>query len=161
MSDSNANGAPDGKKNDLGGMIISGLFILLGGSVLQESSEMSELESAVFPATVVVGGMVFAIITIIRGASAADPSTLNETEGSLPRSIGLVLTMLGSALIIPFLGFFVASLFIFGGLMMVAMFEEWTTARKIVYPLVGFCIAYGMYALFRFVLLVPLPEFPI
>jgi len=161
MSSPDTNGAAEIKRNDLGGMIISGIFILIGALTLKQASEMSELESAVFPGTVMVGGMVFAILTIIRCAAAPDPDTENKSEGSMPRTVGLVLTMLGSALVIPFVGFFVASLMIFGGLMLIAMFETWTTGRKIVYPLVGLAISYGMYALFKFVLLVPLPEFPV
>ena len=161
MSTPDTNGSAEIKRNDLGGMIISGIFILIGALTLKQTSEMTELESAVFPATVMVGGIVFAIVTIIRCASAPDPDTADKAAGSMPRTVGLVLTMLGSVLVIPYLGFLIASLMIFGGLMLIAMFEPWMMGRRIVYPLVGVCIAYGMYALFKFVLLVPLPEFPV
>jgi putative tricarboxylic transport membrane protein len=161
MSTTETNGNNEIKRRDIGGMIISGVFILIGALSLEQATEMTEFESAVFPATVMVAGMIFAILTIIRCASAPDPDVGKKEPGSLPRTVGLVLTMLGSALVIPFVGFFVASLLIFGGLIMISMFEPWTTGRKIVYPLVGLAIAYGVYALFRFVLLVPLPEFPV
>ena len=65
--------------------------------------------------------------------------------------------LIGTGLM-PYVGFALSGVLVFVAIMWLAMYDEWTRYRLIVYPLVGIGIVLGFYTMFAKVLLVPLPS---
>jgi putative tricarboxylic transport membrane protein len=71
--------------------------------------------------------------------------------------VALVATMLAGCLAMPWLGFLIPGIITFFILMFIAMYDEWSRKRKILYPLIAIVIVVGFYTLFGNILQVPLP----
>ena len=152
---------------DIGGMVCCALFILVGVVAIYETTTMIDADSFVFPRTVAIAMIVFSLIYIVWNlmrppavVGVSLESQAVELGGSTPRRISLVLAMLGSALIMPWVGFYIAGMFAFASMMTVAMYDRWTRFRLIVYPLILLAVVSGFHLLFGQVLKVPLPEAP-
>ena len=145
---------------DLGGLVCAALFILGGCLALWDTTQMVDADSYVFPRAVAIAMIVFSIAFIVWNFVHPATEGLEAGPGSTPRRIGLVLTMLGCAVIMPYTGFVIAGAAAFFILMVIAMYEKWTHGRLVVYPLVCLAVVFGFYALFAKALLVPLPETP-
>jgi hypothetical protein len=76
---------------------------------------------------------------------------------STARRVSLVLAMLVSTALMPWLGFLISGFAAFVSIMFIAMYDNWTPFRKLVYPLVCAAFVVGFYFLFAQLLLVPLP----
>jgi hypothetical protein len=87
--------------------------------------------------------------------SAAAGETVQK--GSTTRRVLLVATMLLSCFAMPWLGFLVSGIITFGLLMLVAMYDQWSPQKRIIYPVVAVAIVLGFYTLFSKFLQVPLP----
>ena len=145
---------------DWGGMIISAILIVVGAAAIWDTTTMSDPDSFVFPRAVAIAMMLLSAIYIIRQLirpGVGENSEAGTMGGSAYRRVGLVIAMIGSALVMPWVGFLVSGLFTFCSIMLLAMFDEWTTKRKIAYPLIGIVIVAGFYLLFAELLSVPLP----
>ena len=150
----------DGNR-DIGGMVVAAIFILVGLLVIWDSTTMVDSDSFVFPVTVAICMMGLSLFFIVWNLLKAPASEKSAPEpGSTPRRIGLVAAMLGSAFMMPYTGFVIAGFFAFAAIMMTAMFEKWTRAKLLAYPLVCVAVVAGFYFLFAKALLVPLPEAP-
>ncbi|NNF47274.1 MAG: hypothetical protein HKN69_10925, partial [Desulfofustis sp.] len=84
---------------------------------------------------------------------------LDETiiHASTIRRVALVAAMLAGCLAMPWLGFLIPGIITFFLLMFIAMYDEWSMKRKILYPLVAVAIVVSFYTLFGNLLQVPLP----
>jgi hypothetical protein len=143
---------------DLGGMVACAVFILLAVVALWDTTSMTDSDSYVFPRTVALAMIVFSLAYV--GWQLLWPRSAETgmaTAGSTPRRVGLVLAMLGSAALMPWLGFVICGVVAFGSIMVLAMYDTWTPRRLLVYPLVGVAVVVGFYFLFAELLLVPLP----
>ena len=65
--------------------------------------------------------------------------------------------MLVSCALMPWLGFLISGFATYILLMLVAMYDEWTSRKKLIYPLIAAAVVAGFYTLFSKLLLVPLP----
>lgn len=148
------------KPRDLPGMVIAVLFIGLGAWILVQTESLSPLGS-VFPRTIAIALIVFSLLLIglnlLRPRAAASGAVPGMPE-STPRRLFLVAIMVGWALLLPVIGFFVSSLAAFGALLIVAEYERWTARRAIVYAVVAVGLVAAFYFLLRDVLLIPVPR---
>jgi len=154
----NDTGANDtGKSRDLAGSFAAAVFILVGALAWWDTTQMSDPDSYVFPRTVILLMVGFSLLLILRNLLRGGGGDHLSTEGSWPRRLGLVAVMLGGALAMPLFGFLPAGLIVFLAIMLLAMYDPWSGARRIVFPLVGIAVVVAFFVLFGEVLRVPLP----
>ena len=148
-------------ERDTPGIILATIFILVAGLFLNESRNMDDPDSFVFPVAIcviLIGlSIAFIVWNIVRPHSDEEAT---QVPGSTVRRAGLVVGMLASAFTMPYIGFLPAGVGVFAALMALAMFDRWTWSRAITYLLVCIAIVFGFYGLFAKVFLVPLPEMP-
>ena len=148
------------KPSDLGGIIVAVIMIIVGGVAIWDTTNMSDPDSFVFPRAIASAMMLLSVIFIIKqliAPSIGENSEAGIIGGSYLRRVGLVIAMIGSALIMPWVGFMISGLLAFGCIMLLAMYDQWTLRLRIVFPLVGVVIVVGFYFMFAELLSVPLP----
>lgn len=156
------------KPHDLPGTIAAALFIGLGVVLILQTGRMTPMGS-VFPITISAAMIVFSAILILRNfvIAARRPSvetadgTASETDttqGSMPRRIGFLVAMAAWVVLIPILGFFVASLIAFFAIMAVASHERITLREGAALGVMGVAILTGFYLIMAKVLLIPMPR---
>ena len=143
---------------DTGGIVMCCLFIVLAAISLWDTTHMLDSDSYVFPRAIAIALIVLCIMLIVwnlvRPSAAAEQTA---QKGSTVRRTLLVAVMLLSCFVMPWLGFLISGIITFGVLMMVAMYDQWTPQKRIIYPVVSVVIVLGFYTLFSKLLLVPLP----
>lgn len=140
-----------------GGAVVAALMVLFGCFVLWDTLSYMDGDSSVFPRACAITLIVVSLAYIfvwLMGYSVPD-TTL--AHGQWWRRLTLVAIMLVGTLIMPFIGFLPAALPIFGALLVVAMHDQWTPFRMIVYPLIGLAIVLGFFYVFQELLHVQLP----
>jgi len=146
------------KTGDIGGTVISCLFILLAAISIWDTTSMLDSDSYVFPRAIAIALIVFSIMLIVWNLLHPDEEAKQQRQNeSTPRRVLLVLLMLLSCFVMPWLGFLLSGVITFGLLMLVSMYHEWDPRKRIIYPLIAIAIVVGFYTLFSKLLLVPLP----
>jgi len=149
---------PDSARSrDVAGSIAAAVFILIGAAAWWDTASMADPDSYVFPRTVIVLMVGFSLLLILRNLLRGGGRHHLSTEGSWPRRLGLVAVMLGGASAMPLIGFLPAGIIVFLAIMLLAMYDPWQGARRLVFPLVGIAIVVAFFILFAEVLRVPLP----
>ncbi|MCP4126344.1 MAG: tripartite tricarboxylate transporter TctB family protein [Gammaproteobacteria bacterium] len=148
------------EKADISGMVVAVILILIAALAIWDTTDMTDADSFVFPRAIAISMISFCTLFIVR--QMISPSIEKNDEaggegGSTARRIGLVLAMIVSSLLMPWLGFLISGILAFGSIMMLAMYDEWTLSRRLVFPLAGIVIVIGFYFMFAELLLVPLP----
>lgn len=154
-----------GRTRDIGGMVMSAIFILAGVAALWDTTRMLDRDSYVYPRAVAVLMIIFCLVYIGRQL-ILPPKQLTESleaeatqrGGSAMRRIGLVATLFGCAFIMPYVGFLISGAAAFAVMMLVAMYDPWNRFRVVVYPVVAAALVLGFYFMFKSAFLVPLPE---
>lgn len=146
-------------ERDVGGMVTAAVFILVAVVALWDTTNMVDADSFVFPRAVAIAMIIFCMLLIAWGLIRPIPG---DGEASAPgasttRRVSLVAAMLGSTALMPWLGFLISGFAAFVSIMLIAMYDEWSPFRKLVYPLVCAAFVVGFYFLFAELLLVPLP----
>ncbi len=147
---------PQGR--DTAGVVMACLFILLAAVSLWDTTTMMDSDSYVFPRAIAIAMILFCLILIFW--NLLKPVTKKEeviTDASVIRRMLLIGVMLFSCIFMPWLGFLISGFATFLLLMVVSMYDEWTTKRKLLYPLIAVSVVAGFYTLFSKLLLVPLP----
>jgi hypothetical protein len=151
-----------GIKRDVGGMVCAALFMLLGAFCLYETTQMTDPDSFMFPRMVITGLMGLSLVLIITSVFRTTTPVAEEAPGgaapSTLRRVLLVVAMMGSALLMPLVGFLLSALGAFIALMLLAQHDPWTKGKMALYSLVATAIVVGFYGVFSYLLLVPLPE---
>ena len=143
---------------DVPGMMVAVVFILVAAVALWDTTNMADADSYVFPAAVAIAMIVFSIALIVWNLVFPAGGNGEAVPGaSTPRRVALVLAMLISTALMPFVGFLASGIAAFAAIMFIAMYDPWTRFRVIVYPLVCVGVVLGFYTIFAKVLLVPLP----
>lgn len=156
------------KPHDVPGTVAAALFVGLGVVLILQTDRMTPMGS-VFPITISAAMIVFSAILIVRNfvIAARRPSveaadgTASETEptqGSMPRRIGFLVAMAAWVVLIPILGFFVASLIAFFAIMAVASHERVTPREGAMLVAMGIIVLTGFYLIMANVLLIPMPR---
>lgn len=152
---------PVKREYDTPGIVLAAIFILIGGIFLYDSRTLVDPDSYAFPVAICVVMIVLSIAFLVWNLLNPHPDKeATATPGSTFRRVGLVVLMLASAFIMPYVGFLPAGLGVFAALMALAMFEPWTWKLAATYALVCVAIVTGFYVVFDVVFLVPLPEIP-
>jgi hypothetical protein len=148
------------EKKDLSGMVVAAILIFVAVVAIWDTTDMTDSDSFIFPRAIAVSMISFCILFIVQ--QMISPSIGKNDEagvqgGSTPRRIGLVSVMVISSLLMPWLGFLISGVLAFSSIMMLAMFDEWTLSRRLIFSLSGIAIVVGFYIVFAQLLLVPLP----
>lgn len=139
-----------------GSMIVSAFFILAGLMTLYDTTSYSDVDSKVFPRAVAI------IIIICASISFVTTLLKPQSEGGFGqgcwwrRSV-LVFSMLLACYAMPHLGFLLAGAIAFYGGLIAAMHDPWTRRKVWLYSGTGAAVMIIFYALFRYLLHVPLP----
>ena len=145
---------------DIGGIVVAVIMIVLAALAIWDTTDMTDADSFIFPRAIAIAMIVFSLLLIVMQLISPSIGVNDEagvSGGSTPRRIGLVVTMIGCALLMPWLGFLISGMLAFGSIMMLAMYDEWTAKRRLVFSLSGMAIVVGFYFMFAELLLVPLP----
>lgn len=140
----------------VGSLVVSALFVLMGIIALYDSTGYSDRDSQVFPRTV-------AIIMILAAGGSMITRFLNPREaggfgtGTWWRRILLVVAMFAGCLAIPHIGFLASGAIAFAGGLVAAMHDRWTAMTAALYAGSGVAMMVAFFALFKYVLHVPLP----
>lgn len=148
-----------GKTRDVGGLVMSSLFILIALVALWDTTHMMDSDSYVFPRAIAIAMIVLNLLLIGRNLLnlTDDKKVVPKAGASTTRRIALIAGMLISCGTMPYLGFMISGIITFVFLMVVSMYDEWSAKTKVIYPGVALALVVGFYMLFSKVLLVPLP----
>jgi putative tricarboxylic transport membrane protein len=133
------------------------LFAAMGILAALEADEMSLLGS-IFPRTIGMAMAAFAICYIAYAFLQPRSRDAADGTGSWTRRIALTLIMLVWIALLPWLGFIVASILGFFGMVLTGNYDRWDTKRVALYAATSAGLIGGFYLLFAIVLNVPLPE---
>ncbi len=149
---------PDQLQRDTASIGMACLFILVGAIALWDTTTMLDADSYVFPRAVAIT-MIIMSISLIIWHLVKPRRKLAEAvaAASTIRRVALVAAMLAGCLAMPWLGFLIPGITTFFLLMFIAMYDEWSMKRLILYSLVAVAIVVGFYTLFGNLLQVPLP----
>lgn len=144
---------------EVGGMVMSCIFILIAAVALWDTKHMVDSDSYVFPRAIAIAMIVFNILLIGRNLLKLTDGKKEapQTGASTGRRIALIAGMLISCLMMPYLGFLIAGIIAFLFLMLVSMYDKWTMKTKVMYPAIALALVIGFFMLFSKLLLVPLP----
>jgi hypothetical protein len=153
-----SNNQNDPLVKDTATIFMACLFILVSVIALWDTTHMLDSDSYVFPRAVALAMIVFSLILIVWNLIKPRIEKKETITGaSTVRRVSLVVVMLLSCLAMPWIGFLIPGIITFLLLMYIAMYDEWTLKKKILYPLVAVAIVVGFYSLFGNLLQVPLP----
>ncbi len=130
-------------------------FIVMGALALWYSREFTPLGS-VFPRTIatlmVVLSIAYIAVTVLRPRGIQP-----QPAGSPWRRGGLMAVFVAWSLLLEPVGFLSTSIAAFVAILVISNYDRWTPRMAVAYGLVGAVVLGGLYAIFRFVLQVPLP----
>jgi putative tricarboxylic transport membrane protein len=144
------------KQKDLGSLLASTFFVLLGVIIIYDTTSYSDFDSKVFPRACAVVLIVFSILAIARDFFK-QTSSEGFGRGSWWRRILLVVTMLIACFVMPYVSFLPAGAIAFVGGLIAAMHDQWSKRTLALYWGSGLIIIIAFYVIFRHVLHVPLP----
>jgi putative tricarboxylic transport membrane protein len=132
------------------------LAIAGGAAAWYHAKEFSPM-GAVFPRTLavvmIIGAMAYIVVAFVRPARQAA-----KAQGSVWRRFALVAVMAAWSLFLEQVGFLATSSVCFAAILLIANYDRWTPRMAAVYAVASAIVVGGLYAIFRFVLQVPLPE---
>lgn len=140
----------------IGSLLTSALFVLIGFVTIYDAASYTDRDSQVFPQTVAIILIITATISFVtRFLQPTDDGGFGR--GIWWRRVLLVITMLLTCFAMPYVGFLAAGTIAFAGGLIAAMHESWTAKTVLLYWGCGAVIMVAFFALFKFVLHVPLP----
>jgi len=143
---------------DMPGMVMACLFIIIAAISLWDTTHMMDSDSYVFPRAIAIAMILLSLTLIVWNLlKPVVTKQMAATGASTIRRLSLVVVMLLSCALMPWLGFLISGFATFILLMLVAMYDKWTPKKKLIYPLIAVSVVVGFYVLFSKLLLVPLP----
>lgn len=152
--------------HDPAGTLAAVLFVILGIVLTVQSRSMTAMGS-VFPTTISIALIVFSVVLIVRNLvltlrsdklAEAPSDEAPAPGGSNARRAIFVAAMIAWIVLIPVLGFLVASIAGYFGVMIVAMHERMSLKQVALLVLLGVAILAGFYLLMTEILLIPMPR---
>lgn len=141
---------------DIPGIAGSVFFMLLGGAAIWGAREFSPLGS-VFPRTMAAAMILFSAVYIAM-ALLRPRTHAPATAGSNWRRGALIAALLGWSFFFERLGFLATSVIAYAAILVIANYDRWTPRLAMIYTAVGALVLGGLYAIFSYVLQVPLPQ---
>jgi len=143
-------------QGQIGTLLISALFVVMGFAALYDTTGYSDRDSQIFPQTVAIILIITSVISFItRFLKPSEEGGFGS--GIWWRRCLLVLSMFVTCFAMPIVGFLPASAIAFAGGMIAAMHDRWNVKTVLLYWGTGILIMVAFFALFKFVLYVPLP----
>ncbi len=143
-------------QGQMGSLLVSAFFVVAGVVTLYDTTGYSDRDSQVFPQTVAVILIITASISFItRFLKPSDEGGFGD--GIWWRRCLLIATMFLACFGMPYLGFLPAGAIAFAGGLIAAMHDRWSVRTVLLYWGAGAVVMVAFFALFKFVLLVPLP----
>lgn len=140
----------------IGSLIVSAMFVVVGGITLIDTTTYTDRDSQVFPQTVAIILIITATISFItRFLQPSDDGGFGK--GVWWRRVFLIATMFLACVLMPYVGFLAAGLVAFAGGLIAAMHDNWSAKTVILYWTSGAVILISFFVIFKFVLHVPLP----
>jgi putative tricarboxylic transport membrane protein len=155
---SQGNGLSKSDTRDVRGTIGALIFIVIGAIGWWQIRNAPSPQAVMFPRTVIGLMVLFCLLVIVRNLLGRATPEARQPIGSIARQIGLLAAMVLATLAMPYIGFVIAALAAYIAIMAVAMYERWTPARRLLYPLSGVVVVLGFYYIFLHMFQVPLPE---
>lgn len=140
----------------IGSVIVSALFVVAALVTFYDTTTYSDRDSQVFPQAVAIILLVTAGLSLVMQFLKPSDNDGFGT-GSWWRRCLLVATMFLTCLAMPVVGFLPAAAIAFAGGLIAAMHDRWTRTNMLLYSASGVVIMVAFYALFKYLLLVPLP----
>ncbi len=143
-------------QGQIGSLVVSGLFILLGFLTLYDTTGYSDRDSQVFPQTVAVILIITASISLVMRFLKPDADG-GFGQGIWWRRVLMVAGMFATCIAMPYIGFLAAGAIAFVSGLIAAMHDRWTPIIIALYFGSGAAIMIAFFALFKYALHVPLP----
>jgi len=121
-----------------------------------DSYNLLDADAYVFPRVMIIGMCVTGSLVVVRDllrVRAAEP----QAAGDGLRRVLLVLLMLITSALIPFIGMALALVILMAMAIELSRFETWTLRHRIILHGCGLALAIGLSVVFREFLYVPLP----
>jgi len=143
-------------QGQIGSLLTSAFFVLAGVVTLYDTTGYTDRDSQVFPVTVAI------LLIVMAGISFITRFLKPSQEGGFGSGVWwrrcvLIVTMLLACFAMPYVGFLPAGVIAFAGGLIAAMHDGWSKSTIVLYWGAGAVIIIAFFALFKFVLLVPLP----
>lgn len=143
-------------QGQIGSLLTSAFFVFAGVVTLYDTTGYTDRDSQVFPTTVAI------LLIITAGISFITRFLKPSDEGGFGAGIWwrrclLIIAMLLACFAMPYVGFLPAGAIAFAGGLIAAMHDDWSKSTILLYWGAGAVIMAAFFALFKFVLLVPLP----
>lgn len=142
-------------KRDTPGIVGSAILVAIGAAAFYFAKDFSALGS-VFPRTIGAAMILFAGSYLVLALVRPGPPKPVE-QGSALRRAALFGVMLAWSLLLERVGFLSTSIAAFTAILFIANYDRWTARRAVTYAVASALLLGGLYAVFRFVLQVPLP----
>jgi len=143
-------------EGQIGSLLVSTLFVVVGIITLYDTTGYSDRDSKVFPQTVAIVLILTAGLSLIMRFLKPDAEG-GIGAGSWWRRLLMVGGMFAACFAMPHIGFLAAGALAFVAGLIAAMHDRWTPITVALYGVSGAAVMIGFYALFKFVLYVPLP----
>ena len=143
-------------RRDMGGIAGCVVAIVCGALAWHFAADFSAMGS-VFPRTVAAAMILFSLVYI--AVAVLRPSVPAARQaGSHWRRISLVVVMAAWSILLEKVGFLTTSVACYAAILVIANYDRWTPRMAVTYAAAGAAVLGGLYAIFRLVLQVPLPE---
>ncbi len=139
-----------------GSLLISAFFVFAGIVTLWDTQNYTDSDSQVFPQTVSIVLIVCATISLVMTLLKGEEDS-GFGDGIWWRRALLIASLLIACFLMPYVGFLLSGIVAFAGGLIAAMHDRWSGKTGLIYGLSGLVVMSAFYALFRYVLLVPLP----
>lgn len=143
-------------RRDIAGIAGSAVFIVVGAFAIWGARDFTPLGS-VFPRTIAVAMIVFAAVYIAM-ALLRPQAPAAATAGSNWRRSALIAVLLLWSFLFERIGFLATSVFAYAAILVIANYDRWTPRLAMIYTAVGTVVLGGLYAIFHYLLQVPLPQ---
>ena len=143
-------------KRHMGGVITAAILVVLGGVLWVDSYSLLDPDAYVFPRVMIIGMTVTGSLVVVRDLWRARAQEAHPAGDNL-RRILLVLLMLLSTALIPFIGMAVSLVLLMAAAIELSRFESWTTRQRMILHGFGLFMALTLTVVFREFLYVPLP----
>jgi len=144
------------RRPDVAGIAGSAFFIVVGILAIWGARDFTPLGS-VFPTTIAAAMIVFSAAYIAMSLLRSAGPAINPA-GSTWRRSALVAVLLAWAFLLQHIGFLATSVAAYAALLVIANYDRWTPRVAVTYAAVGSALLGGLYAIFFFMLDVPLPQ---
>jgi len=143
-------------KKPIGGVITAAVLVILGAILWVDSYSLLDPDAYVFPRVMIIGMAVTGSLVVVRDLWRARAQEAHPAGDNL-RRILLVLLMLLSTALIPFIGMALSLVLLMAAAIELSRFESWTTRQRVILHGCGLLMAVGLAVVFREFLYVPLP----